>query len=560
MRKLSTAALAALCASALACGDDGRETGSSDSGSESLGSETTDASTTTDGTSSTDATAGPGGSDSETMTGNTTSVDTTTPGVCGDGSIDEGEECDDGDNGPGQACLEGCVANVCGDGDKGPGEGCDDGPANNDSGVCKSDCTLNVCGDGHKGPAEGCDDGNNVDDDECTNSCSVKTCGNGVLDPDEECDDGNDIDEDACTNTCVFPPSPCGTQEMEATLEISPVDVIISIDNSGSMGNEIQGVQDNINVNFASIIEKSGLDYRVIMVTRHGNIGAESVCIEAPLSGIPEGGCNSPPSQPVANPPIFYHYSEEISSHNMWCKLLETYPQSNPDEFGQAGWSQWLRKESLKTFIAISDDGIDCGPYDDNDNVNDGLADAAQMDADLLALDPQQFGTVDDRRYSYYSIVGMAYNNPPDLPYAPMDPVITGQCPTAADPGTGHQGLSVHTNALRFPLCDTSSYDVVFQAIAQGVITGSSVACEFPVPTPPDEEEIDLSSVVVKYQMGGMGDPVIFDQVAGPDECGPNKFYILGDTIYLCPEACTLVQDDFDAALGVEFACLPDIG
>ncbi len=531
----------------------------------------TDTDNSNSATDTDDPTAGPGGSDSNSDSDSSNPTDATTDDptdattssepFCGDGQVDPGEECDDGNaNGPGGACLADCVNNVCGDNDKGPGEECDDGENNADNGVCKSDCTLNVCGDGIVGPGEACDDGDQDDTDECTNDCAFKSCGNGMLDEGEECDDGNDIPDDECTNTCVFPPSPCGTQAFEASLEVQPVDIIISIDNSGSMGAEIEGVQDNINVNFAQIIEDSGLDYRVIMVTRHGNLPSESVCIEAPLSGIPIGGCNNPPADPVFNPGKFYHYSVEISSHNMWCRLLSEFPTTANDENGEDGYSQWLRPEAFKTFIGISDDGIDCGPYDDNDNANDGMNDAMDFDQDLLQLSPEHFGTSEDRNYAYYSIVAMAFNNPPTEPYPFTDPIITGQCPTAADPGTGHQGLSILTESLRFPLCDTSSYDAVFQAIAQGVIEGSAVACEFPVPVPDDEQEIDLSSIDISYTPMGMGDPIPFMQVANVDQCGPNSFYILGDTIYLCPEACDLVQGDFEADIGIEYACLPDPG
>lgn len=536
----------------------------------------------TNSASDTDATAGPSGSGSESETSNPTdATDTSDPTdptdptgpttmdptmdptssepFCGDGQVDPGEECDDGDaNGSGAACLADCVANVCGDDDKGPGEECDDGENNHNNGVCKLDCTLNVCGDGFEGPGEACDDGDMDDTDECTNDCTFKTCGNGMLDEGEECDDGNDINEDECTNTCVFPPSPCGTQSFEASLEVQPVDIIIVIDNSGSMGAEIKGVQDNININFATIIEDSGLDYRVIMVSEHGKWnGPESICIEAPLSGIPMGGCVNPPNQPVHNPGKFYHYSIPISSHNAWCRLLSEFPINANDQFGEDGYSQWLRPEAFKTFIGISDDGINCSGYDDNDNVNDGHASAQNFDQALLNLSPEHFGTAEDRNYAYYSIVGMAYNNPQTEPYPHTDPIITGECPSAADNGTGHQGLSILTEALRFPLCDTSSYDAVFQAIAQGVIEGSSVACEFAVPVPPDDQEIDLSSIDIFYTPMGMGDPIPFTQVENVDQCGPNSFYILGDTIYLCPEACDLVQGDFEADIGMEYACLP---
>ncbi|MGB1012996.1 MAG: vWA domain-containing protein [Nannocystaceae bacterium] len=172
-----------------------------------------------------------------TQTSTTDTGDETTAGPsCGDGMVQDGEECDIGDN-------------------NGPGS------------MCKADCMLNVCGDGDKGPFEGCDDGNQSNDDFCTNECKVLTCGNGMVDTGEECDDGNDDDNDACLSTCVLPPSPCGMQSYEANIMVKPVDIIFVIDNSESMGEEIKGVQDNINQNFAAIFEESGLDYRVIIVT-----------------------------------------------------------------------------------------------------------------------------------------------------------------------------------------------------------------------------------------------------------------------------------------------------
>ena len=382
------------------------------------------------------------------------------------------------------------------------------------------------------------------------------TCGNGVVEGSEECDDGNAVDDDDCTNACVFPPSPCGTQSYQATLDVSPVDIIISIDNSGSMGQEIVGVQDNINVNFAQIIEDAGLDYRVIMVTQHGRANPdENVCIEAPLSGIPMGGCANPPQAPVHNPPIFFHYSTNIGSHNVWCELLDEFPNTATDQFGETGWGQWLRPNAVKTFIVISDDGIDCGPYDDNDNANDGMATAADFNDDLLALDPQ-FGQANDLNYSYFSIVGMDFNNPATEPYTPADPIVNGRCPSAAANGTGHQALSILTDGLRFPLCDTSSYDSVFEGIAQSVISGSPVSCELPLPDPPNMQPINTASIVIEYVPGGMGNPIDFQQVMDAQSCAPNSFYIENDTIYLCPDTCDLVQGDVDAELNIEYLCV----
>jgi hypothetical protein len=54
-----------------------------------------------------------------------------------------------------------------------------------------------------------------------------------------------------------------------------------------------------------------------------------------------------------------------------------------------------------------------------------------------------------------------------------------------------------------------------------------------------------------------MGLPVQFTQVADASACAPNSFYIANNTIYLCPDACTLVQNDKTAKINVLFACEP---
>ena len=361
------------------------------------------------------------------------------------------------------------------------------------------------------------------------------------------------------------PDSACATQSSTATLVKKPVDIIVLVDNSGSMTEEIVGVQSNINKNFATILDASGLDYRVILVARHGKAtSGQSICIEAPLSGIPLDGCNPKPvapavfpTKPVNNPGKFYHYSTEVASNDSWCKIFSTY--NTPDEFALApnGWSEWLRPEAYKAFIEITDDRVTCGAYNDKNTVAGGVATAALFDTDLQALSPAQFVDPDTntRNYRFYSIVAMAYNVPPTAPYSPMDPILTGKCPTAANPGTGYQALSVLTESLRFPLCDTTSYDVVFQAIAEGVIAGAKVSCDFPVPEAPPGKTIDLASVVVQYTPGGVGAASDFLQVADAAACVPNGFYLSTGTIHLCPATCDVVQKDSKAAINVLFAC-----
>ncbi len=123
---------------------------------------------------------------------------------CGDGVLDPGEECDDGNDVNDDSCTNVCTLPVCGDGILQPGEACDDGNSVNDD-SCTNVCTLPVCGDGILQPGEACDDANEVDDDACTNQCTLPLCGDGILQPGEECDDGNSVDDDDCTSVCTLP-------------------------------------------------------------------------------------------------------------------------------------------------------------------------------------------------------------------------------------------------------------------------------------------------------------------------------------------------------------------
>ncbi len=106
----------------------------------------------------------------------------------------------------------------CGDGVLDEGEGCDDGEANGEAASCTPVCQPAACGDGFVGPGEGCDDGDQDNGDQCTNACKVPSCGDGVVEAGiEECDDGNVDDSDICLTTCVL--SKCGDGFVRAETE-----------------------------------------------------------------------------------------------------------------------------------------------------------------------------------------------------------------------------------------------------------------------------------------------------------------------------------------------------
>lgn len=114
-----------------------------------------------------------------------------TPPACGDGVVNAGEACDDGNNSDCDGCASDCqrLDDICGDYVAECGEVCDDGPYP----PCLADCSGNyVCGDGQVVDFEACDDGNTADCDGCSGDClrEDNLCGDGITECGEICDQG----------------------------------------------------------------------------------------------------------------------------------------------------------------------------------------------------------------------------------------------------------------------------------------------------------------------------------------------------------------------------------
>lgn len=175
--------------------------------------------------------------------------------TCGDGDLEPGEFCDDGNKQDGDGCSKDCLTqdpdfnctegqlctpiSICGNGVIEGREKCDDGNAidgANGGDGCDGDC-LTVqsgftcgkpntpclvspeCGNGKRERGEQCDDGNvDAATDGCSQTCVydavnfwcpipgqpciARECGNGKRTPGEECDDGDQDDGDGCDSDC----------------------------------------------------------------------------------------------------------------------------------------------------------------------------------------------------------------------------------------------------------------------------------------------------------------------------------------------------------------------
>ena len=119
-----------------------------------------------------------------------------------------GEQCDDGNVRNDDACVVGCQDAFCGDGFRQRGvEECEPPNTPTCDATCQS-ITPPQCGDGAVDPGEQCDDGNQSNRDDCLNTCATAQCGDVYehtkgTPPFEECDDGNTAPGDGCSPTCT---------------------------------------------------------------------------------------------------------------------------------------------------------------------------------------------------------------------------------------------------------------------------------------------------------------------------------------------------------------------
>lgn len=112
--------------------------------------------------------------------------------------------CGFGDN----LATQNRARHACGDGVVDPGEGCDDGNLTDRDGctaACEVESAAPVCGNGIRETGEGCDDGNTAAGDGCSAACTAESvCGNHLVEPGEACDDGNLTSGDGCSPACAI--------------------------------------------------------------------------------------------------------------------------------------------------------------------------------------------------------------------------------------------------------------------------------------------------------------------------------------------------------------------
>ncbi len=301
-----------------------------------------------------------------------------------------------------------------------------------------------------------------------------------------------------------------------------PVDIIVVVDQSGSMSEEIAQVKTNIN-KLSDQLNKAYLDYRVVMIAKQGT-STYDVCVPPPLGGI---DCKS-------NPPVYRASNQEVQSTDALQRILETYDNLLPS----VGWRDMLRDESTKVFIPITDDNASTPKP-----VLPSTTVAQQFDAELLKRS-DKFGTATKRRYRFYPICGASATD--EFTKCGTGMVNTG--PTYVE-------LTKIAGGKWFPLCATD-YGPLFIDIAKA--TAGEVACELTIPAPPAGETLDPNKINVVYTSSdGTKTEVVKQDTSATCEGGANGWQYNADKtkVLLCGDACTKVREDLGAKVNIQFGC-----
>jgi hypothetical protein len=342
----------------------------------------------------------------------------------------------------------------------------------------------------------------------------------GDSDSDSDGDSDSDSDSDTDSDTGTDSNDECASVTDQAEMKSLPVDIIIAVDNSGSMTEEAKWVQNNMN-QFSNQIDASGVDYHIVLISE-GNTSDEGICVAAPL-----GNGNCPLD---SKPPNYLHIDAFVNSSDSLAVVNATYNQ----------WKSMLRPDSIRHFLVVSDD-----------NSDDSGADFTNWMAAKGITD-----------FTFHAIVASAGA---EIAFKCMGGGGHACCskvfppgPLGAERGTVYIQLSKSTGGIWGDLCK-QDFGPVFNELATA-IGEVSIACQWDIPDPPAGETFDPTKVNIKFYDGSGGE---FDvgYVDDPSQCDnvQHGWYYDDSTnptqILVCDQTCEWLQEFEDGSIEIILGC-----
>jgi hypothetical protein len=344
-------------------------------------------------------------------------------------------------------------------------------------------------------------------------AASLLGCSNGVMDGDGQ--NGPDDPGSGSGNGIDGGDNTCAPVTFEAELQRLPVDLILSVDTSGSMGNEAARVQENIN-RFAGSVDAAGADLRVVVVSSSG-----FVAVPAPLG---------------TDPTRLRFVEANVQSRDALAHIL----------FRFEDYKDFLRPDAVTHVLVVTDDDSDVSPGCFAASMEERLghpfryhAIASELVAAPEVFQPMTCGCTD-------SVGDEEFNNFSGALYAPACANVTGHgalgCGGSARAGEYHMALVEATGGIAVSIC-TEDWSGAFDKLSEAV-TKTALPCAFPVPAATAGYVADLSDLKLSHTPAG-GAARAFTQ-ASSAACTDGDWYLDAATspatARLCQETCDEVS------------------
>lgn len=306
----------------------------------------------------------------------------------------------------------------------------------------------------------------------------------------------------------------CAAVSETAQNTFAPVDIIFAIDTSGSMTEEKNFVQSNMNI-FSQQIFLANIDHHVVMIA---DASPDGPCINVPL-----GSGNCPADTKL---PEYLHVVQGVGSTNALQVILDTHNL----------WFPSIRPGSIKHLVVVSDD--------------ESAMDAQSFHNAFVALNPEY------ANYIFHAIVAF---EAPEV----GDCFLGANCCAAFIPlseavGQVYLNLVSQTGGVAGDLCD-QEFGPVFDQISQNVQQTVPLACEWDIPDPPEGESFDPTKVNLELELDGVLESIYYVENEAACNGGDGWFYLPDavnpQSIRICPETCIRTQNATDASVDILFGC-----
>ncbi|MDD9934041.1 MAG: VWA domain-containing protein [Myxococcales bacterium] len=342
----------------------------------------------------------------------------------------------------------------------------------------------------------------------------------------------------------------CPSIARTATPDLGPADVVWIIDGSGSMLDEAERLQQNLD-SFTATISGAGVDTRVVLIAQLDLVPA--------ASGLAQSG-------------NYLFVQAMVDSHNALDVLVTSYD----------AYASFLRPEAHVHFIVVTDDEsqyMALGTAQDRASMfraaMDGLLAAPHTihtvsspgaEGDPPCIPERVTQEVLDCCLTCFFL---CFDVPPagcehlvDDNGAPLiNPLSCGFLGGASRPGVTYYALAEMTGGVAASIC-AEDWTHVFGALSDAVIESVPLPCAYPIPEPPPGMFFEREKVNVRFTPTGM-DPdetAPLPAVQSAADCGDDSawHYDSPDApteVLLCPASCDAVSSNRGGEMQIVFGC-----